>query len=796
MNCLSNDTNPRNTHAERKKRSTQHVGIAALLLMLGAHAAARAEVGDLLVTINHPHGQIARSDFGATLAATGPFIVVGAPQDEADPDRPGSLAGDGAVWVFDALGNRVSLIRAPRDITEDFGRSLAVLDGGLVLVGAPESDAGNRGASGEAYIIDPQSGAVPTIVPNPEPNFLADFGRAVAQVGGPGSASLAVSAPRGNCSGGPGDIGAVHSFVDGASSRICSPPPAGNADRFGSSIVGLGNSKIAIRVSVPRRVLIYDNLNGAGTPLELRNPDPANDASFGTALADFEGNLLTSGRIGNEGKVFLIDSNTGNIIQTYESPLPGARFFGGPIVVDGRRILIGDPVARNDDGEFAGAVYVFDAESAQLLLTIPSPTPDTEVSFGKAVAVSGTDYVISESGPPGNTSTGVIYIFEGFTDDCNNNGVPDDDDIANGTSTDCDDNGIPDECQADADGDGVPDVCDVCPDGDDNVDSDGDAVPDDCDICLGADDNLDADGDEIPDGCDICPGFDDALDSDLDGVPDGCDICLGADDNVDGDGDGVPDGCDICLAGDDNLDADLDGNPDACDLCPGADDNEDFDNDGVPDGCDICLGFDDNVDSDNDGVPDGCDICPGGNDANDADGDGVPDVCDVCPGSDDGADADADGAPDGCDRCPGFDDAIDSDNDGTPDGCDRCPGNDDNVDADQDGIPNGCDRCPGFDDALDADADDVPDGCDQCPNTQPGIPVDEVGCPLIVKNGDLNCDGAIGFEDIDPFVLALVDPARYAELFPGCPIEAADCNSDGRVSVGDIGCFVDLVIGE
>lgn len=50
--------------------------------------------------------------------------------------------------------------------------------------------------------------------------------------------------------------------------------------------------------------------------------------------------------------------------------------------------------------------------------------------------------------------------------DCNNNGVPDDQDIANGESQDCNENGIPDECEDDLDGDGVIDDCDECPDSD------------------------------------------------------------------------------------------------------------------------------------------------------------------------------------------------------------------------------------------------------------------------------------------------------------------------------------------
>ena len=50
--------------------------------------------------------------------------------------------------------------------------------------------------------------------------------------------------------------------------------------------------------------------------------------------------------------------------------------------------------------------------------------------------------------------------------DCNTNGVPDDQDIAGGTSQDCDSNAVPDECDPDSDDDGLIDDCDACPDSD------------------------------------------------------------------------------------------------------------------------------------------------------------------------------------------------------------------------------------------------------------------------------------------------------------------------------------------
>jgi hypothetical protein len=61
--------------------------------------------------------------------------------------------------------------------------------------------------------------------------------------------------------------------------------------------------------------------------------------------------------------------------------------------------------------------------------------------------------------------------------------------------------------------------------------------------------------------------------------------------------------------------------------------------------------------------------------------------------------------------------------------------------------------------------------------------------------GDLNCDGTIGFGDINPFVLALSNPAGYAAAFPDCDIMTGDINGDGSVDFGDINPFVALLSG-
>ncbi len=61
--------------------------------------------------------------------------------------------------------------------------------------------------------------------------------------------------------------------------------------------------------------------------------------------------------------------------------------------------------------------------------------------------------------------------------------------------------------------------------------------------------------------------------------------------------------------------------------------------------------------------------------------------------------------------------------------------------------------------------------------------------------GDVNCDGVVDFDDINPFVLALSDPGAYAALYPDCPFENRDVNNDGEFNFDDINPFVAILSG-
>ncbi len=61
--------------------------------------------------------------------------------------------------------------------------------------------------------------------------------------------------------------------------------------------------------------------------------------------------------------------------------------------------------------------------------------------------------------------------------------------------------------------------------------------------------------------------------------------------------------------------------------------------------------------------------------------------------------------------------------------------------------------------------------------------------------GDMDCDGDVDFDDINPFVLALSDPVAYQQQYPSCNLLNADCDGDGDVDFDDINPFVAILSG-
>jgi hypothetical protein len=83
----------------------------------------------------------------------------------------------------------------------------------------------------------------------------------------------------------------------------------------------------------------------------------------------------------------------------------------------------------------------------------------------------------------------------------------------------------------------------------------------------------------------------------------------------------------------------------------------------------------------------------------------------------------------------------------------------------------------------------------------PGYPVSApryatyLRCRPAELSGDLNGDAIVNFFDIDPFLLALLEPAAYAAAFPALDATCAgDVDGDGELNFFDIDPFVALLV--
>jgi FG-GAP repeat len=153
----------------------------------------------------------------------------------------------------------------------------------------------------------------------------------------------------------------------------------------------------------------------------FQNPTPSLDDRFGDSLATIGNNLVvgapgddTAGR--NAGAAYLFNAVTGNLLRTFQKPTPVVGDnFGSEVVTFGNNILIAAPL--DDTGATdAGAAYLFDSVTGTLLRTFQNPTPAAGDRFGSSLAVVGNNILI---GAPlddtGATDAGVAYLFDSVT---------------------------------------------------------------------------------------------------------------------------------------------------------------------------------------------------------------------------------------------------------------------------------------------------------------------------------------------------------------------------------------------
>ncbi len=372
------------------------ITFAALLLMANIPAvkASIALCGSLenIVLLQNP-SPTQYERLGWSLAALEQDVLVGAPDNSTGANQTG------AVHLFN--GTTGDLLRTftnptPED-QDEFGVAVAAV-GSNVLVGANGVGMGGASSAGEAHLFDGSAGNLLFTIPNPNPGDNDNFGVAVAPFGN----DILIGAPGVQVSG-LGFVGEAYLFngTTGDLVHTYTNPHPSQDDKFGWSIAAVGDR---IAIAAPSqgtpfhhagKVYVVDAETG-GLLRTIENPSPDLGWVFGWSMAALGDNLVVSapgpepdGGQGQEGIVYLFDGKTGELLQAFQKSVPDTEdWFGKQVTVVGTDILVGAPYDDTWVAD-AGAAYLFNGTTGELITTFVNPRPGDNHQFGYSVAGNG-----------------------------------------------------------------------------------------------------------------------------------------------------------------------------------------------------------------------------------------------------------------------------------------------------------------------------------------------------------------------------------------------------------------------
>ncbi len=338
------------------------------------------ETGGVIAELDS--GDISGGDeFGSAVAIDAQHVVAGAPNCDEEANNAG------CAIVFDrASGNQsFLLVASDAESSDNFGESVAVLDGFAVVGAFNNDDQGSQ--SGSAYVFNTATGAqVWKLLPDDGDSFDL-FGFAVGV-----NDSVAVVSARGDEVNGA-NSGSVYLFDLGSGMQLSKIDPSdGQAGaQFGRSVSVMGDVLLVGAIA--------DNGAGAdaGAAYLFDISDPSNPSEEGKLIADDAAggdNFGVSVALGDDGEggmlaavgawrddVGVIDSGSAYlfdvtdiadpelVVQVVASDLSEDDEFGTAVGVSDGAMVVGSP----DDDEVAsnaGAVYVFEAGVGDALCAV------------------------------------------------------------------------------------------------------------------------------------------------------------------------------------------------------------------------------------------------------------------------------------------------------------------------------------------------------------------------------------------------------------------------------------------
>jgi hypothetical protein len=257
---------------------------------------------------------------------------------------------------------------------------------------------------------------------NPNPGGGDGFGCSVAAMGG----NVLVGAYHEN-SGGL-NVGAAYQFSGSTGQLIQTyrdSTPASEA-LLGRQVAAVGDKVLAgadcwsVDALYSGAAFLFDGATGDRLRT-LANPTPASSDHFGYSVAALGSNVLV-GAFGDDtgaldaGAVYLLNASTGDVIRTFQKPTPAVNDrFGISVTAVGNNVLVG--AYMDSTGAYqAGAAYLFDGATGALLHAFLNPTPAAYDHFGISVAALGNNVLVGAyHDDTGATDSGAAYLFDGAT---------------------------------------------------------------------------------------------------------------------------------------------------------------------------------------------------------------------------------------------------------------------------------------------------------------------------------------------------------------------------------------------
>jgi len=318
------------------------------------------------------------------------------------------------------LGDLLQTLNDPstlREIRSQFGYAVAA-DGNLTVVGTPYADIGGYSDAGRAYVFNSTTGALVATLNNPTPADGDNFGSSVAMSG----STLVVGAPRDNTAANRAGSAYIFDAATGNLLRTLNNPTPADDEDFGGSVAVSGST---VLVGAPHddtgadwagSAYIYDAVTGS-LLRTLNNPTPANYDTFGSSVAVSGSTVVVGTQAENDaGSAYIFDAATGNLVWTL-NPTPSSYYFGSSVALSGTTVLVGAPREAVGPVGQAGAAYIFDAATGNLLRKLTNPTPRSDQGFGSSLAASGSTVVVGmQELYYGQTiGPGAAYIYDAAT---------------------------------------------------------------------------------------------------------------------------------------------------------------------------------------------------------------------------------------------------------------------------------------------------------------------------------------------------------------------------------------------